>query len=174
MTDPANISLETQVPDHAQGLFTALQDPRIYRFLDEDAPATIDAVRQRIIRLSKGGPPDGSERWLNWTVFRNDRIVGTTQATVTPGNRASIAYVMSPDVWGTGVAATAVTRMTQALVRQFATTHFIADTETGNLASQRLLVRLGLRDRLGPQDRWDQLGLRARWDQPDRPARPNS
>lgn len=116
---------------------------------------SVKAVEDHIRRVS-AGPVDGQEIWLNWSVFvggpETESIVGYTQATVTVDGAladtlghttASIAYVLSPEVWGHGVAQSAVEQMMDILGRAHKVTRFVADTEVGNLASQGLLKRLG-------------------------------
>ena len=143
MIDKRRVALARQHPEHAKGLYAALQDPRIYAFLDEQPPSSVGDVRERIVRLMAGAPPDGSEIWLNWTVFRGESIVGSTQATIETHGSASIAYVLSPTVWGTGIAQTAAELTMAELAATHGISHLIADTETGNLPSQGLLHRLG-------------------------------
>lgn len=132
---------------HADGLFAALSDPRIYRFLDEEPPTSVQFIKDRISRQLVGGPPDRSALWLNWTVFQNDGIVGYTQATIRTATdnkiTASIAYVMSPMVWGKDVAQVAVEQTINTLKTQHKVTELVADTDQENRASQRLLLRLG-------------------------------
>ena len=132
-----------QGPDHAEGLFAALTDPRIYAFLDGDPPGSVEEVRDRVERLMAGGPPDGSETWLNWTVFCGESVVGFTQATIETQGTASLAYVLSPAVWGRGVAQLAAELTMTELASRHGISHLLADTETANLPSQRLLHRLG-------------------------------
>jgi len=135
--------LEPQLPEHAEGLFAALADPRIYTFLDEAPPPDVATLRRRLLHLQSGGPADGSERWLNWTVFHAGRIVGYTQATLRPDGTATIAYVLSPDVWGQGVAEAACRQMLTRLAEDHAPGRFLADTDVANTRSRRLLERLG-------------------------------
>mgnify|MGYP001288046818 CR=1 FL=1 len=150
----AEVSLVVQTPDHAPGLFAALSDPRIYTHLDEAPPISVKAVEDHIRRVC-AGLADGQELWLNWSVFlggpETKNIVGYTQATVTVDGAsgittASIAYVFSHEVWGKGVAQSAVEQMMNILVQGHNTTRFVADTEVGNLASQGLLKRLGFHE----------------------------
>lgn len=143
MPQDLKISLIPQRPDHAEGLYEALTDPRIHTFLDGEPPASVEAVRQRIETLQQGGPADASEIWLNWTVFKEGTIVGFTQATIEHAGCASIAYAFRPEVWGTGVAQNAAELMLSELKKHHGVCRFEADTELGNLASQSLLTRLG-------------------------------
>lgn len=137
------VTLARQRPEHAQGLYAALKDPAVHAFLDSEPPRSVAEVRERIGGLMAGGPPDGSEIWLNWTVFHHDRIVGTTQASIETSGTASIAYALTPGVWGKGVAQRAAELTIAELAARHAISRLIADTETGNLASQGLLHRLG-------------------------------
>jgi len=143
MIEDPHVALVPQRPEHAEGLYASLKDPRIYAFLDGGPPRSVEDVRGRIERLMEGGPPDGSEIWLNWTVFLGDSIVGYTQATVLKTGCASIAYVLSPKVWGQGVAQTAAELTMSDLAARHGISQLIADTETGNLPSRNLLQRLG-------------------------------
>lgn len=136
------IRIETQTPDHAGGLFAALSDPRVYTHLDEDPPSSVSELRARLERLTAGGPPDGSARWFNWTVFDDAEIVGYVQATLT-GETASIAYVIAPAAWGRGIASEACRQMLEILLRDAAPRRFVADAARENLRSRRLLARLG-------------------------------
>ena len=55
------VRIERQHPDHAEGLFAALSDDRIYAFLDDGRPESVEAVRQRILRLMRGAPTECRE-----------------------------------------------------------------------------------------------------------------
>jgi RimJ/RimL family protein N-acetyltransferase len=137
-----DLRLEPLVPSHAPGLFAALSDPAVHTFLDDGPPASIEALAAHIDRLN-AGPGDASEVWLNWAVFLADRIVGQVQATIDPPGTASIAFLFAPDVWGQGKAYRASRAMIALLRDTHGIRHLVADTETGNLRSQRLLARLG-------------------------------
>ncbi|MGV8856024.1 MAG: GNAT family N-acetyltransferase [Devosia sp.] len=139
----ATIRIIPQQGGHAEGLYQALLDPRIYACLEGAPPLSVDAMRERIARQRRGAPADSGQRWLNWSVFRSNNIVGYTQATILGPTLASIAYVFTPAVWGTGLAQTAVELMIAELAERHGVQQLIADTAAGNLASQGLLARLG-------------------------------
>ncbi|GKY86596.1 GNAT family N-acetyltransferase [Sinisalibacter aestuarii] len=135
--------IEKQTPHHAEGLFSALSDPRIYTYLDEAPPASPAALRARLERLQSGGPANGSERWLNWTVFHDEAIAGYVQATVSGDGSVNIAYVLMPDFWGRGIAFEACRQMLAELLRDHAPARFIADADRHNTRSRDLLARMG-------------------------------
>ena len=146
-----SVDLIVQVPSHADDLFGALSDPTIYEHLDEAPPKTAADLGARINHLQRGHSEDGNDRWLNWTVFLDSRVVGYTQATIYPDNSASIACVLSPSVWGRGVGHRACQKMIEALTKDHHVSRICADTERDNRRSQGLLTRLGFREtnRLG-------------------------
>ena len=84
-----------------------------------------------------------SRNLLNWTVFFRQAIVGYTQATLKKDGLASIAYVLSPEVWGMGVAQRAIEITMADIMREFRVFAFVADTEEANQASRGLLIRTG-------------------------------
>lgn len=146
-----NVELIVQVPSHADALFEALSNPAIYEYLDETPPKDVADLRKRIIFLQRGRSEDGNDKWFNWTVFVAFKVVGYTQATVFPDNSASIAYALSPSAWGRGIGHRACQKTISVLIDDHNVSCIRADTERGNLRSQRLLKRLGFKEahRLG-------------------------
>ena len=142
MPIPTSITIEPQDPAHAAGLYDALRDPRIYAFLDEEPPVSIQALRDRLVRLSKGAPVDTGQTWLNWTVFEGDTVVGYTQATIDASGIASLAYVLTPRVWGRSVAHAACVLTIAELEANPQVLEIVADTDAENTRSKTLLQRL--------------------------------
>lgn len=137
------VTIEPQNITHAEGLYAALQDRRIYSFLDQEPPKSVEGLRERIARLSKGAPANTGQTWLNWTVFEAGVIVGYTQATINASGIASLAYVLTPDVWGRSIAHSACSLTIAELEALPVVVNIVADTQEGNARSQALLKRLG-------------------------------
>lgn len=137
------VRIELQALAHAEGLYEALQDERIYTFLDELPPKSVEAVRERTKRLLAGAPVESGETWLNWTVYEDDIVVGYTQATISRDGTANLAFVLSPSVWGRSIAHTACLLTLAELNEQSSVVELIADTNIENERSQALLERLG-------------------------------
>lgn len=135
--------LEPQAERHAEGLFAALQALELHEFLDSTPPASVDDVRQRIIRQNKGPQDESGDIWLNWIIFVDGIIAGFTQATITPGGTANLAYVLSPSFWGRSVGYEACRQTLFALSKMENVKSVVADTERNNLRSAALLTRLG-------------------------------
>ena len=138
------LRLEPQMAVHAPAMLAVLADPRVHTYLPSDPPADPEALRERYQRLESRRSPDGSELWLNWTVFRDSAALGTVQATVHPAEElADVAYVFAPAAWGQGYATEAMQAMLRHLHRTVGVGRFRASIDTRNGPSQRLAERLG-------------------------------
>ncbi len=96
----------------------------------------------RFARLETRRSLDGTEHWLNWVVFAEERPIGFVQATV-GAEGATLAYLLHPSAWGYGYASEAVRAMIDHLQRVLAVTRCIAVIDSRNAASQKLAQRLG-------------------------------
>lgn len=126
-------------------MMRVLADPRTHTFIPTDPPTDENALRERFERQNSRRSPDGEEHWLNWVVSVGDKAIGTVQATLVPAQAyASIAYVFHPEAWGCGYATQAVRAMLEHL-EGLQIERLEAHIDTRNVASQRLVERLGFR-----------------------------
>jgi [ribosomal protein S5]-alanine N-acetyltransferase len=137
------LRLEPQVEAHTDALMLALSSSRTHEFVPGDPPINRENFALRLKYLEARISPDGLQRWLNWTVFHNLEVIGTVQADATDSTlSASIAYMFHPNSWGKGFAFEATSAMLEHLKSQ-GINSFKAWTDTRNLASHKLLKRLG-------------------------------
>lgn len=147
MTAGPTVALASLAPEHADALFEAFADPHLYRFLDDDPPPSLEWLRQRFAALAAGAPPDSGEHWLNWVILDPDeRIVGTTQATVRDVGASSIAYVLAAGAHGQGFGRAAVRLMLELLLSELGVTEVQAEIDPRNERSIRLVESLGFVD----------------------------
>ena len=95
-----------------------LSAAQIYEHIDDKPPTSADALRERYGNLVKQVSPDGKEIWLNWIVRTGTpgAAIGYVQATIRKEtNIALVAYVLSPNHLGKGLACEAVTQMIDKL-----------------------------------------------------------
>jgi [ribosomal protein S5]-alanine N-acetyltransferase len=139
------LRLEPLRAAHAAELFAGLSDERLYRWIPQDPPASLDALAWRYGMLESRLSPEGDEFWLNWALRRRDggQCIGTVQATVRADGSAYLAYELNADVWGHGYASEACAEVLRCLATHFEVTRVGADVDTRNAASIRLLERLG-------------------------------
>ncbi|MPY65945.1 GNAT family N-acetyltransferase [Deinococcus sp. SDU3-2] len=141
----ARLTLDPQRTEHAAGMAAALADPRVYTFLPSSPPQERDLC-ERFARLETRASPDGTEAWLNWVVFARPggSALGTVQATVRPTlAEADVAYLFAPSAWGQGYAAEAMTALLDFLAGGWGVREALAQVDSRNAASIRLLERLG-------------------------------
>lgn len=140
------LTCEPLRPAHATTLFAHLQAPEIYAWIPEEPPGSIERLRARYGVLERGAPAGSGERWLNWVVMRDDRPIGTLQATVFIAKRtASVAYVLFPEHWGQGLAYEATRWMLETLSRETEIDTFEALIDARNVRSIALIERLDFR-----------------------------
>ncbi len=141
---PAPFTLEVRRIAHAAELFEVLRDPRLYEFLDEDPPASVQALADKLARSESRQSPDGKEHWLNWVVrTASGAIAGYVQATVEEDKATNVAYVFSPAHQGQGIATAAVARMLELVAADYQPAMFFIVADAGNVRSLKVAQRLG-------------------------------
>ena len=139
------LELELLMPDHAEALFHGLSDKRLYKFVDDEPPASIESLRRRYERLVTRKSPDGVEIWLNWAVrtLQPPVYIGYVQATIRKNGWAEIAFVLFHEFWGQGYGKESVTAMLQELNKTYFVSNFRAFVNPRNWPSRGLLQSLG-------------------------------
>ena len=138
------LSLEPLTAAHADELFVQLSDPQAQLYIDNVLPPTVAELRERYRRLESRRSPDGSEEWLNWAVILNGRAIGFVQATVRARGRITLAYGVGRGYWSQGYGTEAVRTMVDFLDAHSPGALFEATVDERNVASLRLLERIGL------------------------------
>ena len=138
------LRLEPLKKSHAAILFEPLNDSLIYKYIP-DEPLTREALHARYAVLERGRSPDGRELWLNWVAFSNDTNapIGTVQATLAKDGFASIAYIIFPAFWRKGFGREMVSCIVTYLFEQHKITSLIAEIDTRNSSSIKLVESLG-------------------------------
>ena len=135
------LTIEPLALRHAQQLFDALNDELVGRFLDGPDVTTVEALEQKIIRVTSEAPPERNEVWRNFAVLLDGRVIGRLEATL-HRNVAEVAYVFGPAWWGHGYA-TEATAWLLRYIREAGMSEAWATIAPANTASDRLLARLG-------------------------------
>jgi [ribosomal protein S5]-alanine N-acetyltransferase len=144
--------LEPILPAHASKLYERMQDERLYRFIPQDPPDTLQALEDRYGFLSGRRSPDGREAWLNWAVRErgSGEYAGTLETTVYDKGTAIIAYMVFVPYQRRGIAAEACGRLLEHLFEDYRVGMVAAEIDTRNAASITLVENLGL-ERVGFQ-----------------------
>ncbi len=139
------LRLEPLRRSHASELFTLLADPRLYRYVPGEPPSGAAHLAETFEILERRESPDGSERWMNWAVRSKSTgdCVGKVQATIRIDGSAYLAYEIGVTYWSQGFATEACQRILKALVDDFRAPFVVAEVDSRNVPSIRLLERLG-------------------------------
>lgn len=125
-------------------MLEVLADPRTHRYLPSEPPTAREVLVERYARLESRRSPDATELWLNWVVYHQDGAIGTVQASVHLSEAlADVAYVFHPRGWGQGYASEALAALMAFLHKDLGVERCRANIDTRNVASQRLVERLG-------------------------------
>ncbi len=136
------LTLEPQQAAHAQEMFVVLSDPAIYEY-ENEPPPSLAWLQSRFVRLESRRSPDGQQQWLNWVIRHSSSgLIGYVQATISPDNQASLAYVLASASWGQGFGFEAVEAILRELVEQYGIHTFSAVLREENFRSKKLLERL--------------------------------
>lgn len=125
-----------------------LADRALYAYYDDEASPTLDELRERYARQTRGHSADGSETWHNWILREraSGAAAGFVQATVV-GDQAELAWVVGTAYQGGGYASEAARSVRDALLRGESGTPIsavIAHIAPGHIASESVARHLGL------------------------------
>ena len=134
---PTNrLVLEPLTEHHADAMYAALSDERVYRHIPDDPPDSPARLAERYRRLADRRSPAGDQLWLNWAILLKDSGVclGRVEATVYEDGTAALAYLLGPEHWGAGYATEACTRIVELLFDPYRASTVFAEVETENHA----------------------------------------
>lgn len=154
MPTTARLLIEPLATTHAEELVAALDHPSVGEYIGGPDVTTVEAMVERIARLSAGPGPDWpDEVWWNFVARRADTgvIIGRVEAT-TYGDWGEVAYVFDPTATGSGYA-TEATRWLIDFARSQGAADLWAAVHPLNVRSIRLLERLGFVEQPVPPTR---------------------
>ena len=150
LLETPRLLLEPILPAHAPMIYEPLQDERLYRYIPQDPPASLRALKDRYGFLSARRSPDGREAWLNWAMRERSSgdYAGTLEATVHDNLTATVAYAVFLPHQRRGFAAEACGRLLEHLFEDYRVGVVAAEIDTRNVASIALIQSLGF-ERVG-------------------------
>ena len=158
MLRTARLLIEPLAHEHIDGLFVALDDDRVGRFIGGPDVTTPEALHERFDRIASGPGPDWpTEHWHNWIARRaaDGVIIGRLEATTygetrETGEWAEVAYLLGPAFWGQGYATEGVSWMLDHLRDELGVAECWAAIHPDNTSSVHLVERLGFERRAEP------------------------
>jgi len=142
--ETARLRLEPLVESHAAELFNLYSDPRMFDYIPQEPPQSLEMLSSRYRFLSARQSPEGDEGWFNWAVreVSQGACIGCIQITLSEDERAKLAYEIGVPFWRQGYATEACTAVIAALFESGVSCVW-AELDTRNRASIGLLERLG-------------------------------
>ena len=143
--ETARLLLEPLERSHAAEMFSLVEDERLYRFIPQDPPVSMEALATRYGKLETGRSPAGDQDWLNWIMRAKDSrlCMGRVEVTNDRDGKAAFAYELGASFWGQGYATEACGRVLECLFAEWGVHRVTAEIDTRNTASIRLVERLG-------------------------------
>ncbi len=135
------LQIQQTTIEHAVGLYEALKDPKVSRYIGGPDLTSPEDAQKRIEFVTNPANEPAGQKWLNFVILLHDQIIGRLEATTT-GEKAEIAYLIGPKWWGNGYGLEA----TGWLVNYLQTHHvseFWATVHPENTYSIKLLQNLG-------------------------------
>ncbi len=146
-TQTPRLNMEVLRPSHAAELFAPFQPAELYRYIPEQAPATLADLQRGYREFAAGAPADSGELWLNWAVRERSsrQCIGTLQATVFADGLLWVGYKFAPAHWGQGYASEALRWLLSELARRLPGRVILAAADHRHQASIRVLQKAGFR-----------------------------
>ena len=136
--------LEPLLQEHAARTFALWQDERLYTYIPFEPPTGLHALEERYRKLAVRRSPEGTEEWLNW--FGREKSSGEyivqVQVTIRPDSSAYLAYITFTSQWRRGYAYEACQAVISCMIGR-GVGEFVAEMDTRNVASIRLVEKLG-------------------------------
>lgn len=128
------LTLRSARPDDVEAMYAILSDERATRWWSTPPHETLDQTREWLDAMIANGPdhPD-------FVVERDGRVIGKAGFFAVP----DVGYILHPDCWGRGLASEAVAAVVDHVFGTSEVDCLTADVDPENIASIRLLERLG-------------------------------
>lgn len=129
--------------EHAIELYQPFLDERLYNFIPEGPPRSLEALQRAFKEFHTGAPVGSGEVWLNWAMRDGafGGCLGTLQATRFADGLLWVGYKVIPSAWGKGVATTGLSWMTRELSMRLNGQPVLAAVDSRNAASIRVLEK---------------------------------
>jgi RimJ/RimL family protein N-acetyltransferase len=139
------LTVEMMKPQHAASLAEYRSDPEVARFQDWDTPFTVEMAERLIDGQSQLDGPVNDD-WVQLAVVVGGRSIGDVAVGIHDnGQQATIGYSITAAEQGKGYATEAVGAVIGALFNDAHLHRISAGIDPENIASRRLLEKLGFR-----------------------------
>ena len=153
--DAKRVRLRHPCPTDADAVFAIFGDERAMRYWSHEAFETHAEAEAYLRAIDKGF---AERTFCQWAITERgaDELIGTVTLTSWDerNRRMELGYMLSPAHWGKGLATEAVRRVLGFGFEQIGLHRVEAELDPRNVASARLLERLGFRYEGLLRERW--------------------
>jgi ribosomal-protein-alanine N-acetyltransferase len=131
--------------DDLKDLYEVYSDPDVMKYARDPVFGSFEMMEQFFESVEKGYK--SGEYYEFAIVFNGEKVVGTCSlhSFDTEKNSAEIGYLLAKKYWHRGIMFEAVNLLTHYAFNDLALKTIIADVDLDNIASRRLLLKLGFR-----------------------------
>ena len=132
------------VPDDWKRLRPLVTDPRVLRYIGDGKPWSDERIRKFV----DGGIQQAQLRgWVLWPVIykQDSELIGFCGFNSTFAPDVEIGWWLLPEYWGRGLATEAARAVLEYGYRQFHFPRVISVAQPANVASIRIMQKLGMR-----------------------------
>lgn len=151
----ARVRLRAHRDDDLADLHAVHSDPAVMRYWSTPAWTELERSRERLAKAKAGNNPDAC---LAWAIARrdDDRLIGgvTVFGIDRAQGRAEVGYALHSSAWGRGYAQEALRLALPYAFNALGLRRIEADIDPRNLASRRLVERLGFAREGTLRERW--------------------
>jgi [ribosomal protein S5]-alanine N-acetyltransferase len=152
LTGPT-ITLRTLTLSDATSIFALFSDPEAMRYW---CYPPLTELSQAEERLKRDRDAAAAQQWFTWAMTLDEKHIGTV--TLHDINReqgrAEIGYMLGRNYWGRGLAREAATLVIDHAFGPLGLRRLEADIDPRNVASEKLLLRLGFQKEGYLRERW--------------------
>jgi [ribosomal protein S5]-alanine N-acetyltransferase len=151
-------------PDDAEAFHAVYRQPEVVRYLGTTQPTTsVEDARARLEALAERYRPLNAEGFAFWSLADEEAICGSMMLKPIPWSKEidpetprdiEIGWHLSPAVWGRGYATEAGRRILEH-AWQIGLSRVVAVADEENVASHRVMERLGMELRGRTRDYYD-------------------
>ncbi len=134
-------------PSDEETLFQLWNDADVRRFLWDDQPVSRETVREQIAQSQKDFREERFGLFLISRAEEPGTVIGAAGLFRFPGaDWVDLIYALRPAAWGKGLATEAARAVLRFAFEVVGLDEVLAGTDLGNVASQRVIERLGMTD----------------------------
>ncbi|QNA88112.1 GNAT family N-acetyltransferase [Massilia sp. Dwa41.01b] len=139
----------------APALFAIFSDPAVVRYWSRGAWTDMAQAEEMLVAASQGYA-DGSALRFGIVLTRTDELVGTASlfGVNRDNRRCEIGYALGSSFWGQGIVSEALPALVEHAFEGLGMNRIEADIDPRNIASGRVLEKLGFRQEGYMPERW--------------------